>query len=172
MPRDITRRSIRSLRPLLALPALGVLLTLGACASTLTLPESRPDDYTMLVTVYPAPGEAADPAFRPARYAIESDGLLRAEVGAGVIEPGFPPIARRLEPAQIDALYALARDANPTEAPRVPGPTVYQPPQGSRVAVIEIGSRGRYRAHELPASPGSPAGPLIRELARLSWLDR
>jgi hypothetical protein len=159
--------------------ALGVLIalawmtTLSGCAGTLVLPETRPADYSMLVTVYPgaerAPGGGR--AFRAARYAVETDGLLRAEAGAGVVEPGFPPIARRLEPAQLDALYALARDAGIQEAPRVPGPTVYRAPEGRPVAVIELGSGGTYRAHEVAATPGSSAAPLIRELARLSWLE-
>ena len=163
------RRMIASMLAfLLVLPAL------AGCAGRLVLPESRPADYTMLVTVYPAQARAGggdDPAFRAARYAVESDGLLRAEGGAGVVEPGFPRIARRLEPAQLDAVYALAREAETTAGRRVPGPLVYTPPGDASVAVVEIGSGGVYRAHEVDASPASRAAPLIRELARLSWLD-
>jgi len=160
--------------PTLAL--LAVLLfsaLLPGCAGTFDIPETRPDDFTMLVTVYPAQARA-EPAFRPARYAIEPDGLLRAESGSGVIRQGFPPIARRLEPAQIDRIYALARASGVLDesAVRVPGMTEYDPPADQAVTVLEIGSQGTFRAVELPTDPAGPIAPFIRELARLSWLDR
>ena len=172
-------RCSRTVFPRLTLTALlGVfapLALLAGCAGTLTLPEQRPADYAMVLTVYPlgddTPGRAG--AFRPARYALEPDGLLRAEVGAGVTEPDYPPIARRLEPAQAETLYALARGLNldqPDTGPaNIPGPQVYTPPTDTPVAMIEVASLGTARAFELDAGPTAPAAPLLRELERLTW---
>lgn len=156
-----------------------VLLALPACATRpYALPADRPDDFTMLLTVYPVPGgdagDAPAPWLRPARYAVEPDGLLRAESGMGVIKTGFPPIARRLEPGEIDALYALAATAGAYsgDAEIVPGPSVYTPPTDRQVVVIETGSNGRFAAVALDATTDSPLAPLIRELAHLAWLDQ
>ena len=171
MPRTNARRLGRIVLLAAALGG-GIAGGPAGCAGTLVLPETRSADYAMLVTVYPGAEADGGRAFRPARYAVESDGLLRAEAGAGVVDTGFPPIARRLEPAQLDALYALAQDADVQSFPRVPGPTVYRHPEGTSVALIELGSGGVYRTHEVDATPGSSVAPLIRELARLSWLDR
>ena len=167
----------------LALALLGVLsllAPLGGCAGTLTIPEQRPSDYALVLTVYPAEndeGESAGDAqpFHPARYALEPDGLLRAEVGSGVAEPSFPPIARRLEPSQIETLYGHTRlldlDQPDSFAVPVPGPQVYQPPAGRPVALIEIASSGLARAFEIDTTD-SAALPLIRELERLTWQHR
>lgn len=161
-------------RPHRALPtaALAILSVVGCAPRPLVLPADRPGDFTMLVTVYPA---AADPPawLRPARYAVEPDGLLRAESGPGVAQPGFPPIARRLERAELDYVYALAATADPfgPHAQPVPGPTVFEPLSDQPTALIEAGSGGRFRAAAHPAAPDGPLAPLIRELARLSWLD-
>ena len=156
---------------LLAL-TLGMLALIG-CAGTLAVPEQRPPDYALVVTVFPVEGSAAP--FRPARYALEPDGLLRAEVGGGGTQPAYPPIARRLEPAQIDTLYShtksLDLDQEDTPAVPVPGPQVYEPPAGEPVALVEIAALGIARAFEIDTA--DPAAiTLIRELERLTWQDR
>ncbi len=162
-----------------------VMLALPGCATRpYALPAERVDDFTMLVTVYPAAGldrttDGRPPAYpapwlRPARYAVEPDGLLRAESGTGVVDTGFPPIARRLEPHEIDFLYDLAATAGAyaDESALVPGPTVFNPPTDRRVAMIETGTNGRFAAAAHDATTDGPLAPLIRELARLSWLDQ
>lgn len=119
----------------------------------------------------PVPG-AGDAPFRAARYAIEPDGLLRAQVGAGVTEPDYPPIARRLEPSQLETLYAHTRlldlDHPESFAVPVPGPQVYKPPAGKPVALVEIASLGIARAFEIDTTDPKSI-PLIRELERLTW---
>ena len=153
-------------------------LLLAACAShtTTETPNEPPPDWAMLVTVEPIDPAPTDtpPWLRPARYALDPDGYLHAETGPGVVKPGFPPIARRLEPAEIDRLYALARQLRNDEpdAPTVPGVDVYAPPTDRRVVLLEIFERGRDTATEHPAGPAAPSQSLIRELARLAWLDR
>lgn len=155
---------------LLAAIALG----LKACSTpTTAIPADRPGDFSMLVTVFPA-GEPAVPWLRPARYAVEPDGYLRAETGLGVTKPGFPPIARRLEPGEINHLYALAHQlrASDQDAPIVPGVAVYHAPADHRVVLLEIGASGHVVATEHRAGEQTEAAPLIRELARLAWLDQ
>ena len=88
MPRTNARRLGRIVRLAAALGG-GVSAGLAGCAGTLVLPETRPADYAMLVTVYPGAEADGGRAFRPARYAVESDGLLRAEAGAGVVDTGL-----------------------------------------------------------------------------------
>lgn len=130
----------------------------------------------MLVTVEPADGGPTDtpPWLRPARYGVDPDGYLHAETGPGVVKPGFPPIARRLEPAEIDRLYALTRRlrADEPDAPVIPGVDVYTPPTDRQIILLEIFERGHNTATEHPAGPGKPSAKLIRELARLAWLYR
>lgn len=159
--------------------ALVTALLLAGCASTpISLPESRPADYSMVVTVFPVEadktGQTGPSWLRPARYALGPDGHLRAETGLGVAKPGFPLIARLLEPAEFDRVYELARRADLTGGGATPvaGVDVYAPSGEDRVALIEIASKGRFIAAESPASEGSAIAPLIRELARLAWLDQ
>lgn len=150
------------------------LVTLGGCATAFDAPPGeRPDDFGVLLTVYPTE-HRTEPSLRPARYAVEPDGLLRAEVGNGVATQGFPPIARRLEPSELDTVYALTRDSGilADGAVRVPGTGVYEQPESGAVSVLEISINNRVRAYELPVDQNASVTPLIRELARLSWLDR
>ena len=184
MPRFVTP-------PRLLVLVLAPLSLLTACAGSLSIPAQRPPDYAMVLTIYPisspttspATSPASDPAFdtgsgagdapfRAARYAIEPDGLLRAQVGAGVTEPDYPPIARRLEPSQLETLYAHTRlldlDHPESFAVPVPGPQVYKPPAGKPVALVEIASLGIARAFEIDTTDPKSI-PLIRELERLTW---
>jgi len=151
-------------------------LFLGGCAATsATLPDDRPGDFALLITVYPVEADKTalpDPRWlRPARYAVDPDGRLRAESGIGVSRPGFPPLVRELDPGEVDRLYALAAQAGPGQA-EVPGPQVFTPPADRRVALLEISAEGRVRAAQHDADADTPLAPLLRELARLSWLDR
>ncbi len=40
------------------------------------------------------------------------------------------------------------------------------------MSVLEVSIDNRVRAYELPVDQNAGVTPLIRELARLSWLDR
>jgi len=163
----------RSHRIILAV-SIAALLT-GCASRPLALPADRPKDFALLLTVYPvADAEPPAPWLRPARYAVDPDGTLHAESGPGVAAPGFPPIARRLEPNEMDDVYTLAATADPfgETAEPVPGPSVYTPPADTRALLIETGVGGRYRAAAHPATTDGPLAPLVQELARLAWLDR
>ncbi|USN99579.1 MAG: hypothetical protein H6810_02630 [Phycisphaeraceae bacterium] len=146
---------------------------LASCAAPVrAIPADRPADFSMLVTVFPSDAAETASWLRPARYAVEPDGYLRAETGAGVAKPGFPPIARRLEPSQIDRLYTLAQQLRDEDGTIVPGVEIYKPPAGERVALLEIDAAGHDVATVHNLGNGTPAAPLIQELAHLAWLDR
>lgn len=155
----------------LALPIL-----LASCAAPRApLPEKRPVDLTMVVTVFPIEADASGPTepawLRPTRYALQADGHLRAEHGTGVARPGFPWIVRRLEPGEVDRLYELVRRCEGT-GEEVFAVDLFVPPTDRRAVLMELGAEGRTRSERHPGEPDAPIAPLIRELARLSWLDR
>jgi len=83
-------------------------LWLGGCtaAGQMTLPNSRPGDFTLGVVVY-GTEDAGAVETRSARYIIDADGYLRASVGAGSSPSTYPKITRRLDAAQLDQIWDL-----------------------------------------------------------------
>jgi hypothetical protein len=156
---------------ILALP----ILLVSCAAPRATLPEQRPVDLALVVTVFPIDADAAGPTepawLRPARYALQADGHLRAEHGMGVTRPGYPWIVRRLEPVEVDRLYELIRRSEGA-GEEVFAVDLFVPPTDRRAVLMELGAGGRTRGERHPGEPDTPIAPLLRELARLSWLDR
>jgi len=79
------------------------------------IPESRPADFTLAVTVLgPARGQAEGELPRsltPGRYIVETDGSLRVSLGAGATARTYPPRTRQLTPRQMDLLWTGIRDS-------------------------------------------------------------
>lgn len=179
----------RPLSPFLAFALLAIaLLASPGCGGADTTPillESpgqeayAPGRFVLGVTVLGTPDGQRDPAFQPARYIVEADGQLRAAVGAGVTPLTFPPVTRRLDDRQIAGLWAIVersdilRDPDPA---RTPSAELVRAEKGRTIAVVfaSAGDIARTSRFELsPPDPDSPRiRPLIRELAKLAWIDQ
>jgi hypothetical protein len=108
------------------------------------IPETRPEDFTLAVTVL-GPGRGPSPvvkggdgkgdeevaapqlprSLRPGRYIVEADGALRAALGPGAEATTFPAQTRQLSPRQVDLLWRLVRDSgllDATNPGRIEGP--------------------------------------------------
>ena len=99
-----------------ALPALLIVLGFPACAGNTGQADSSagwateenpvPGDFAIAMTVLP--GSESDAGYRPVRYVIQPDSILRAAVGAGVSLDVFPQRTRRLTRAQMSVIYSHA----------------------------------------------------------------
>lgn len=162
----------------LVLLCLPVLCLLGSCRSTsaLSLPEHRPADFTLGVVVFhnQPPSTTAQ---RPARYIVQTDGILRASVGDGSGPLTYPPITRRLDQQAFDrvwelthalSIFAPAQEGD-DQTPVVRSPETYAPASASGY-LIEIRSRNDQDAWAMPLDDPS-ARALVRELAALAWIE-
>ena len=92
--------------------------TAAGCAGTQTPPDRidrAPDDFAVAVTVHGPETARADidalpRAYRPARYIVEPDRVLRASLGPGADAQTFPPQTRRLDDRAMQQLWRLVRD--------------------------------------------------------------
>lgn len=154
-----------------------LLLAAGGCRapSTRELPESRPADFALGLTVYTPDAPARRPGQRAARYAVQPDGLLRAATGPGATVRVHPPLARRLTAAQRDELWNAVRDAGFDHVPpalRLSSPEIFEPPSGRRVYLVEVTAGGQRRAVAMPEGEPEtePFIDLADLLARWSWV--
>jgi hypothetical protein len=176
----------RSIRPVLAALILLTPALLGACAASpgpdgssdaaaTPLPESRPADFTLGLTVYTPDIPVRRPGQRAARYTVSPDGWLRTAIGQGATASTHPPIARLLTPDQRDEIWSLLRAANPesvSPALTLPSPATFDTPSGRRVYLIEIHAQGRRTTLAMPEGEPEtePFITLADQLAAWSWI--
>lgn len=177
----------------LAAAFLGPCLLMGACAATrddgegaarVSAAPARPADFTLAVTVRGSPparparsgGGASTtrpasppPGLRPARYVIEADGVLRAALGPGATDDTFPVATRRLDPADLDRLWAIVARAGWLDSePRGSDGGVPAGDASAAGATIAVSGHGARRT--VHASRGDASGRALTEaLAGLAW---
>lgn len=147
---------------------------LSACGGP---PETRPDHPAALgrgVEVLigpPADGTDAEdgPEALGARYVLEPDGTLRAQLGTTMLERRFPPFIRLLEPAERARVLELAEAAVAAGTPARLGPVTdaqgHVPP-GVRVVV----HRGATAEAAASTSEQPEARALVDHLESLAWV--
>jgi len=139
------------------------------------LPEARPADFTLGLTVLGPQRGIRRPGQTPARYLVGADGWLRVAVGPGARESVHPSLTRRLTGAERDLLWALTRSAGiETVGPplRIESPESFNPPAGRRVYLVQF--RGHERTISLAMPEGEPGtepfAALGDRLARWAWI--
>jgi hypothetical protein len=165
----------RSIRPVLAALILLTPALLGACAASpgpdastdaaaTPLPESRPADFTLGLTVYTPDIPVRRPGQRAARYTVSPDGWLRTAVGQGATASTHPPIARLLTPDQRDEIWSLLRAANPESV----SPALTQPSP----ATFDSHAQGQRTTLAMPEGEPEtePFITLADQLAAWSWI--
>src|SRR5690606_9245979 len=119
-----------------------------------------PGDFAVAITVYSPVTDAAGVdtlpvRLRPARYVLEPDGVLRAQVRPQLTEDTYPPRIRTLSGEQVDRVWRLVGAGpftNPDEPTRIGGPVEVEPAPDRTDAVIYIAddhSRRFYRVNLL-----------------------
>lgn len=140
-------------------------------------PNRTPARFAVSLTIM---GTASDdPVLRPARYIVEADGTLRAGVGPAATPKDYPPIIRRLDERQFAGLWSLvdrSRIMLDPDPARIGNPETEERRFGRTSAVVWARTGGRTRAGRYELVPPDPDAarvePLVRELARLAWVDR
>jgi hypothetical protein len=174
-------------RPHALRPSLGLALRLVAAACCLTLaacagphagglPDRRPPDFALGLTVYTPEGPVRRPGQRAARYIVDADGWLRAAVGPGAESDLYPMLARRLTAPQRDELWSLIRAAgfaSVSEPLRIAGPENFDPPSGRRVYLVELtAARDRSGVAMPEGEPETePFIDLADRLATWAWVE-
>lgn len=138
-----------------------------------------PARFSLGLTVMGPDAGEQEISLRPARYILEADGHLRAAIGEGSTPKTFPPIARRLDDRQMAGLWAIVDDAGILDDPdpaRVGNPALIDPPRSGTIAVVSVRAGERARSSMFELVSDDPEAdrilPLIRDLARLAWVDR
>lgn len=152
--------------------------TLTGCVGTRAsgpLPNARPADFALGLTVLGPEAGIRRPGQRPARYIVSPDATLRAAVGGGAAESVHPPIARTLTEADRDQLWSLVRQAGvATAEPPLSLNTAqgYTAPAGQRVYLIELrAADGRWTMAMPEGETGTEqAAALADTLAGWSWV--
>ena len=161
------------------LAAMACLLALTACVSSPAgphaLPDARPADFALGLTVYTPDGAVRRPGQRAARYVVEPDGQLRAAVGQGATVSTRPDTTRRLTDAQRDQIWDAVRAtglADVSPALRLTSPETFDAPSGRRVYLVEITAGGRRSAVAMPEGEPEtePFIDLADTLADLAWV--
>lgn len=150
-----------------------VLLLTGCAAPQRPEPGAVPNDFALAVSVYGRVDPGGAPRTTAARYVMEPDGLLRVATDGDVGHDVFPPITRRLTPAERDELWRLADAAgivDPGEDTRIESVPLFDPPAGLPVAVTEL-SAGSYKRYALVEVDADPAvDRFLDRLAELGWV--
>lgn len=157
-------------------PVVAFLILLCGCSSGPTeIPDQRPGDFRLGVVVI-APSNTAfgtpDDALRDARYIVDSASNLRASFGAGSALNTYPGITRRLNPAELDAIWLMARDVlqNNTHAMEH---HAGQPQEIVGIAsgvIIEIRMNARDAVYSFEHSSQQSAA-IVDALSSLAWVD-
>ena len=161
---------------------LAPLVLLAGCRALPRAPEHRPADFSIAITVYPGPelrsGPVPDPGSEGGspgeRYVLEPDGALHSGVGAAVADHPLPPVLRRLDPAEHDRVYHVARQAGLFEvvrAFRVSGPETDTPLPGKPRVLVELASSGVRRTAAFDPRDVEGLDELLQSLRDLSWYD-
>lgn len=135
-------------------------------------PEQRTGDFTLGLVVFAGAGNQSVEA-RSARYIIEPGGEFRASFGDGSTGTTYPPITRRLKPAQLDVIWSmlavLALDGETWQP--VPAPEIYHHDLGStRAFMLEVRVETSFGAWTTPIETRS-ARELAAHLAELAWVQ-
>lgn len=158
-----------------------ILTALTGCAATPApgdrpLPEARPADFTLGMTVLGPQRGIERAGQRPARYLIGADGWLRVAVGPGARESVHPSLTRRLTAPERDLLWALIRSAGvETVGPplRIQSPESFFAPAGRRVYLVQFKGDARRISLAMPEGEAGtePFAALADRLAEWSWVE-
>lgn len=114
-----------------------------------------------------------EPWEEPQSFLLEPGGSLRALFGPGALTSRYPPLARRLDAAEMDLLYGLTRDAdlfNPDHPARISAIETYQPNAGAGViGAFDIRSDGDVNAVAIDLRRDARARAIVKRLTRLTW---
>jgi len=161
--------------------ALGLL---GSCASSPPgNPAEPPPDFTLAITVLSRenPQVDRDPRtlarpYRPGRYILEPDGVLRVAIGTGALPKTFPPAMRRLTFAQRNEVWELASSAGYMAIPAeqsinaAASPAAVSRPTAMIYVVAGDSTRGLQISLDAPTA--EPSRVLIDRLAELAWVEK
>ena len=163
-----------------ALPALVIALGVPACAGSTSHPDSAPGwaseenpvpgDFAIAVTILP--GSESDAGYKPMRYVVQPDSVLRVAVGAGVSLDVFPQRTRRLTRAQMSAIYSHAvregLDRGIGGEPLTRGITP-RPASEETLIVVELTAHETRKATVYRADEGTGgASQLVSQLGQLA----
>jgi hypothetical protein len=165
---------------LIALVLLVLIPPLG-CATTPApgdrpLPEARPADFTLGLTVLGPDRGVQRAGQTPARYLIGADGWMRVAVGPGARESVHPSLTRKLTGQERDLLWGLTRATGiETVGPplRIQSPEAFDAPAGRRVYLVQLRADGRRISLAMPEGETGtePFAALGDRLAQWSWIQ-
>lgn len=166
----------------LAMVLICLLLPLG-CASTHPAGSSRdhyadvPENFSIDVTILAAEDEP-EAHRRTARYVVFPDGSLHHEAKPGAGPNTLPPLSRRLNKAQMAALWAKARElglVDESKADQVENFRRVVHPSSGHAYLVAFTADGDYWNFTRGVPEGERLDPalteMIRELAMLAWAD-
>lgn len=158
-------------------------LTLGCAAAPPPADASgRPSDFALSITVISSQDDptlisALARPMRPARYVIESDGSLRAAVGAGATPDFRPALTRRLDVAQMARLWRLVEESGFTEQEspaRLSSEAAASDLYTSTTAIMSVTRSGRRIASaidlEAAGAESQAAALIVDQVASWAWI--
>lgn len=146
----------------------------GGCGATRHPEAGVPGDFALGVTVLGTADRASLPrSQRPGRYVLETGGVLRAAVGAGVQASTYPARVRRLGARQVERMWMLVEAGGYLEeghAGRVEDVAGFRPTPRDGWAVVEVTAKGRRRAVAVRVEEDAGTARMVDELAGLAWI--
>ena len=150
------------------------LLLLPACGATRHPETGSPGDFALGVTVLGTKDAPTLPrSQRPAQYLLQSDGVLRVAIGAGVEPSTYPPRVRRLSQRQVERVWSLVQAAGITQTGhpgRVDDIQSFRPTPRDGWALLDVTAKGERHAVALRVDEHEPTARLVDELADLAWI--
>lgn len=140
------------------------------------LPQARPGDFTLGVTVFGPSSGVRERGQVPARYIVTPDGWLRTAVGPGARESVYPQRTRLLDARQRDELWAMVRATGiqAAKAPmRLESPESFDPPAGRRIYLVQLTAAEHRVSVAAPSGEpeSAPYAELAARLAEWSWVE-
>ncbi len=157
---------------LACLAALAFLADAGGCSSRTAAPlngTKTPPDFALNVLVR-GPLDETNRLRQTSRYVLESNRTLRATRGRGAIPLTYPPIARRLGPAQVESLVRLVARHHLMVEPTSPSAEAAAAPGAGPEVIYELQITSNGQTHRYRTTPDEspPTIRLLTELVRLA----
>lgn len=134
-----------------------------------------PSDLAVDVMVFGEDGPRVVRSRRPARYLLETGGVLRAEVGTTQPRRVYPGVTRRLTSGQVDGVWRLLSESGllaEESTGRVSGEGVTRPSRGQTTALVTARYAGVTRSFRATLGEGGDdsrrAEEIVDRLASLA----